>query len=83
MAIIACTNESVPSHEELNLLRKLVSDSLLEGEEIDLALWKIDNCTDYKDYQSLQFWLESIKKPFDLIVNPNAGDIKKHLKSWI
>lgn len=81
--ILAGTDDNIPSHEEKLMLIKLVFGSTLWGYDVDMELWKIENCTDYKDFEKMQFYLESIQKPFDHISNPSATDIKIHLKKLI
>lgn len=75
--------ENVPTVEEKGLLIKLLYNSTLWGSDWSDGFESIDKCNDYSVYQRLQYWLESIQKPFDQIVNPNAGDIKQHLKKLL
>lgn len=75
--------ENVPTIEEKNLLIRLLYESTLWGNDWDEMKLQIDNCMDYKIYEKMQYFLESMQKPFDHIVNPNAGDINKHLKNLI
>ncbi len=73
--------ENVPTNEEKVILIRLVHNSTLWYDGKEEAFEKIERCNDYKDFEKLQFWLESIQMPFDQIVNPNMGDIKKHVRT--
>lgn len=73
-------DENCPYPEEKKLLKDLVYESTLRGEERELMLDEIENCKDYETYQRLQYELEAIQTPYDHIPNPSATDLKKHVK---
>jgi len=83
MPILAETNENdpdQPTKSEKGLLIKLVYNSTLWSADRETVFEMIENCTDYREYERLQFWLDNLQMPFDQIVNPNAGDVNKHIK---
>lgn len=72
----------VPDKSEKELLRKLVYNSDLEGEEKLLAFEAIDTCNNFTMYAKIQHRLEARQLPIDQIPNPNQSDISKHIKSF-
>jgi hypothetical protein len=76
----ATNNHEVPTQSEKNLLVGMVYDTDMVGKEIELAIEKINECSDYKSYQAIQNRLEARKRPLDQIPNPTQKDISKHLK---
>lgn len=72
---------NVPTREERSLLRNLVNSSDLADDERVGAYQAIDTCINYKMFEKIQHRLEARQRPIDQIVNPNAGDVNKHLKN--
>lgn len=79
----ATNTHEVPTQSEKNLLVGMVYDTDMVGKEIELAIEKINECSDYKSYQAIQHRLEARKRPIDQIVNPTQKDITNHLKKSI
>lgn len=69
----------MPTDEEKELLRKLVSGSTLDEEKKKEAFATIEGCRTYDLYQKIQHRLESLQQPFDQIINPSQSDIKKQV----
>ncbi len=76
----ATNNHDIPSQEEKSILLNLLYDTDLSDKEKEAATKAINECTDYKTYQAIQYRLENRKRPLDQIVNPTQKDISKHLK---
>lgn len=72
-----------PTEEEKKILRNLVGGSDLNESERELAYKSIEVCSDYTQYQKLQYRLEERQLPFDQIPNPSQKDIKNHLKKTV
>jgi hypothetical protein len=79
----ATNTHDTPTEQEKQLLVNLILDTDLSTTEAHSALATINNCTDYKTYQAIQYRLESRKKPIDQIVNPTQKDITNHLKKSV
>lgn len=74
--------DDVPSESERQILRNLVFNSTLDEDKRNEALATIEGCNNYKLYEKIQFRLESLQLPIEQMVNPNQGDINKHLKKF-
>lgn len=79
----ATNNHEVPTQSEKNLLVGMVYDTDMVGKEIELAIEKINECSDYKSYQAIQNRLEARKRPLNQIVNPTQKEINTHLKKSV
>jgi phage recombination protein Bet len=73
----------VPDEGERQLLRNLVYNSDLTGDEKELAMQAIETCPNYNTYQKIQHRLEERQKGFDDVTNPNAKDINKKVKQKV
>jgi hypothetical protein len=79
----ATNNHDTPTYQEKAILTSLLADTDLSDKERIAAFEAINNCNDYKTYQSIQHRLENRKKPIDQIVNPSQKDITNHLKKSV
>lgn len=79
---ITITNE-VPTEDERQLLRNLLYNSTLEGNDRENTLIAIDTCQSYKKYDYLRIGLEDRQIPIDQITNPLQRDINNHLKKTV
>jgi hypothetical protein len=77
--IIATYNEDQPTEMEKQLLMSLVYFSNLDHEERDIMIHRINNCTDYKEFQRLQFQLEDRKESIHNVPNPSYRQIWDHI----
>jgi hypothetical protein len=80
MPIIATYNHDQPSDAEKKILVSLVFTSDMEEEEREDTLLRINGCTDYKEYQKLQYSLEVRQQSIYDIPNPSQTDILNHLR---
>jgi len=76
----ATNTHDTPTMNEKSILLNLLYDTDLSDTEKQSATNAINDCSDYKTYQAIQYRLENRKKPLDQIVNPTQKDISKHLK---
>lgn len=79
----ATNNHDTPTQSEKQILVNLIYQTDLSDKEAESAQEAIENCSDYKTYQQIQFRLENRKRPIDQIVNPTQKDITKHLKKTL
>lgn len=79
----ATNTHDTPTNDEKSILSNLLAYTDLSDKEFNAALKAINECSDYKTYQSIQHRLENRKKPIDQIVNPTQKDITNHLKKSV
>jgi hypothetical protein len=79
----ATNNHDTPTMNEKFILLNLLNDTDLSDNEKQAATNAINDCSDYKTYQAIQYRLENRKKPIDQIVNPTQKDITNHLKKSV
>ncbi len=72
--------ENCPTPLEKKLLIDLVYSSTLDEAKKGEALATIFGCTDYKLFERIEARLRSQQPSIDEIVNPQQGDINKHIK---
>lgn len=70
----------VPTEAERKLLRDMVFNSTLEDWQKEETLAKIETCSNYKKYELIQMKLQDVQKGFNDVTNPNATDVKNHIK---
>lgn len=75
MPIIATYNDDQPTELEKKLLMSLVFTSDLKEDERDVIMNRINNCTDYKEFEKIQFELEVSQESIHSIQNPSQKDI--------
>ena len=71
------------AQEDKSVLKQLVYNSDLTGEEREAAFSAIDLCSDYGTYQKIQHRLEARQQSIDMIVNPSQKDISKHIRKTV
>lgn len=75
MPIYATINEDQPTELEKRLLMSLVFTSDLDQDEKEEAMNRINNCTNYKEFERLQYQLEVRQQGINDIQNPSQKDI--------
>lgn len=80
MPIIARIETDQPTELEKRLLMSLVFTTTLEEDEREDMINRINNCTDYKDFEQLQYKLEDRQQSIHDIPNPSQRDINNHLR---
>lgn len=80
MPIIATTNPDQPTELEKRLLMSLVFTTTLDGDEKEDMISRINNCTDYKEFEQLQYKLEDRQQSIHDVKNPSQKDINNHLR---
>lgn len=78
--ILATNDINQPTDGELWMLKNCVADTVLTDEEKERVWMAIESCSNYVDYQQIQYYLEQNQRPIDQIVNPLQRDINNHLK---
>jgi phage recombination protein Bet len=76
-------SEEGPSDLEKKLLQSLVYNSDLSEDEQEKAFEAINNCSNYKTFEKIQYRLEARKKTIDQLQNPNQSDINSHLRKVV
>lgn len=79
MPIIARIETDQPTELEKKLLMSLVFTTTLDQDERDDMIERINHCTDYKDFEQLQYKLEDRQQSINDIQNPSQKDINRFI----
>lgn len=72
----------LPDLDDIYILKGLVWKAILTQEQrIDLFN-EIDSCLSYEEYDRIMYKIENLTDNFDIIPNPNMGDINSHLRKF-
>ncbi len=69
-----------PDQNELNILKSLLSTSLIEEDRHEQIISDIDKIDTYEEYQAAMYALEARQPSIHEIPNPKQADITKHIK---
>lgn len=83
MPIIARIETDQPTELEKRLLMSLVFTTTLDEEEREDMINRINNCTDYKDFEQLQYKLEDRQQGVHDTPNPSYKQIWQHIKKIV
>ena len=71
------------STEDRHFLYDLMRRADIPPDEREMWEATIGLCSNYDEYQKIQYQLEDMQQSFETIPNPNQTDIKKHLRKTV
>lgn len=71
------------SQEDRHLLYDLMRRADIPPQDKEMWEASIGLCSNYDEYQKIQYDLENLQQSFETIPNPSQGDIKKHLRNTV
>lgn len=71
------------SQEDRHLLYDLMRRAEIPPQDKEMWEASIGLCSNYDEYQKIQYDLENLQQSFETIPNPSQGDIKKHLRNTV